>query len=66
MGKVKSCLKTGNMVSQQEGRTHVGPLVTKGSAGARGEDGRQKVEETKGKKVVRWAGAAVKSTTEIL
>lgn len=35
------------MVSQQEGRIHVGPLITDGCAEARGEDGRQRVKENK-------------------
>lgn len=48
MGKVKSCLKIVWRVSQQEGRTHAGPLGTDGCAGARGEDSGQEVKETKG------------------
>lgn len=35
------------MVSKQEGRIHVGPLITAGCAEARGKDGRQRVKENK-------------------
>lgn len=48
---MKSHLKIVRMVSQQEGRIHVGPLKTDGYAEARGEDGRQRIKgKQKGRK----------------